>query len=165
MERNEVYAALTEAELAGKFHWIIYVAKGKRTGHKIHATTNGNTTPWQFEAKSWDGPSSVAAVAFLKIGHIADDADYSHLVRCVEDIPMSIPENQRARESKFTCRVWFKEAIRTLNEIGLFVKCDDVDALEAELIQKTSAAQYLRGGGEGSRKVLTAVAKKAEAWS
>lgn len=47
---------------------------------------------------------------------------------------MKVPEIDKERESKFTCRVWFREAIRRLNAPGV-IKCTNVDALEQEVYQ------------------------------
>ena len=126
----------------------------------MHATTKANTIPWKFEVAEWNGLASVLAVAFVKIGHILDDLDHTALLLYIKDIPMSIPDNQQPKEFKFTCRVWFKEAIRQLNRAGVFVKCDDVEALEKELSQKATAAEYM-----GLQRPFIASSKNAGRWS
>lgn len=98
-------------------------------------------------------------MAFIKIGHIDLDFDHTLLVDYVKDIPMAVPPSQRSKEPKFTCRVWFKEAIRVLNDSGVFVKCPDVDALEDELTRKALAGAY---NGQG---ILIGSASGANAWS
>lgn len=70
--------------------------------------------------------------------------------RIVEGIGMDVvPEVDRRREERFTCRVWFREAIRRLVENNI-LHCLDVDALEAELISLSSpsAEGVLAGTGK-----------------
>ncbi|KAF9474025.1 hypothetical protein BDN70DRAFT_885286 [Pholiota conissans] len=44
---------------------------------------------------------------------------------------MSVPTIDENTEPTFTCRVWFKEAIRILNNSG-YISCPDVNQLEVE---------------------------------
>ena len=59
----------------------------------------------------------------------------------LKDIPMAIPLRDIPREPNFTCRVWFREAIRQLNWSQMFVHCNDVDALEKEVWESASGAE------------------------
>ncbi|KAJ3997597.1 hypothetical protein F5050DRAFT_1711170 [Lentinula boryana] len=141
-KKNDIYAALARSNARGTFHWAIYLVLNNERGYKIHATTHGGRTPWEYECVEWNGPDSVLAVVFTLIGHLDDDFNVDHLQLYVKDIPMNIiPRNQQG-EPEFTCRVWFKEAIRQLHASGMFVKCPDVDALERELVAKASAMEY-----------------------
>ena len=126
--------------------------------HATNTGVDGGQTDWRFECVPWEGTRDPTAVAFLKIGDIDPDFDWTLIVEYVKDIPMDIPSSQRAREPKFTCRVWFKEAIRMLNESGMFVKCPDVDALEEELRQRAIYAAF-------NRKVIIESATKAVVWT
>jgi len=45
-------------------------------------------------------------------------------------IPMSTPDADKPQQ--FSCRIWFKEAVRVLHERGV-IRCPDVDRLETEL--------------------------------
>ncbi|EAU86218.1 hypothetical protein CC1G_03429 [Coprinopsis cinerea okayama7 len=159
MKQNEIYAALTEVNVAGMFHWSLYVVEADgKPGWQVHAT-NKDTDVWRFAQDSWDGPSSEGAIAFLKIGEIMEGLDVSCLLEYVQNIPMAVPPSQEDKEPAFTCRVWFKEAVRILNDSGLFVECMDVDALEYELAQRAIVAQYSR------QLPVIAVAKNARAWT
>ena len=62
----------------------------------------------------------------------------------LKPIPMSIPSIDKDIEPKFTCRVWWREAIRKLSSFGL-IDCMDVELLEKEC--KAFAGQnFLEGG-------------------
>ncbi|PBK82249.1 hypothetical protein ARMGADRAFT_947043, partial [Armillaria gallica] len=136
-----VYVALTKNEISGTYHWILYFVVTPKSGWKMHATNDGDARTWRYERKTWDGPDSFLAVTFTKIGHVDNNFDVEMLEEYVKDIPMSLPEVDIGKEPRFTCRVWFKEAIRHLNLTELFVNCPDVDALERELIQRASALE------------------------
>jgi hypothetical protein len=49
----------------------------------------------------------------------------------LKTIPMVVPDIDKAREPKFTCRVWFREAIRVLHKRGI-INCTNLDSLEQE---------------------------------
>ncbi|KAJ3737266.1 hypothetical protein DFJ43DRAFT_250669 [Lentinula guzmanii] len=141
--KNDIYAALTRSDVRGAFHWAIYLVIDQKTGYRLHATTHGGRTPWEYECVLWDGPEFVLAVTFTLIGQLHEDLDVECLEAYVKDIPMNIIPRDQQREPKFTCRVWFKEAIRQIHASGMFVNCPDVDALERELLTKTTAMEYL----------------------
>ncbi len=46
-------------------------------------------------------------------------------------VPLAVPEADEGREPEFTCRVWWREAIRRLHVEGI-ISCPDVDGLERE---------------------------------
>ena len=64
----------------------------------------------------------------------------------------------KVAEGSFIYEIWFKEAIRRLNDSGLFVLCEDVDALEMDLNEKACAVEY---AGEVPRVLDT---KYASPW-
>ncbi len=101
-------------------------------------------------------------MTFTKIGHVDNDFDVEMLEEYVKDIPMSLPEVDVGKEPRFTCRVWFKEAIRRLNRAELFVNCPDVDALERELVQRASALELGQLGNMMLPYFYTT--KLAQAW-
>ncbi|KAK0205977.1 hypothetical protein DFS33DRAFT_1240702, partial [Desarmillaria ectypa] len=150
-QKNDVCAVLTSTSMAGVFFWSLYLVvatnlQDSSTGYKFHATNKIGTAPWQYECVLWVNTQSEDSipVTFTKIGRIPDDWNYSYLDYFLSSIPMSIPDIDRAREPRFTCRVWFREAVRTLHAAEMFVKCTDVDALERDLVTKATAAEYLR---------------------
>ena len=61
---------------------------------------------------------------------------------------MAIPVEDREVEPLFTCRVWWKQAIRLLSRNG-YIVCSDLQALESEC--KRYAAQNLRSNGKNKR--------------
>ncbi|KAK0467713.1 uncharacterized protein EV420DRAFT_1634975 [Desarmillaria tabescens] len=180
IQRDDIYASLAKSDQVWKSHWIIYFVivcqasslclilniddahRIRERVSKMHATNQGNTSPWKYERVEWNGPDSTLAVTFTKIGHVDDDLTVEAFEQYIIDISMSIPDVDRGKESRFTCRVWFKEAIRRLNDAQLFVNCPDVDALEKELNRKATALQYAQLDIT-LPKLL--VAKKAAPWS
>lgn len=145
---NDIYAALTETNIAGKFHWSIFVATSATDGWKMHATNMPSGLAWRFERVHWCGASTdPSAVLFMKIGAIPPglDAETLELYLCESNIPMDVvPPAQRGAEPRFTCRVWFHEAVRVLDDAQMFVRCADVEALMRELVGKGCAMQALR---------------------
>lgn len=95
------------------------------------------------EVARWNGPESVLAVTFTKIGQLADGLNHETLDLYLRDITMTV-DTQVNRERTFSCRVWFREAIRCLNDSGMFVSCSQkrLELLEAELVERACAAEY-----------------------
>ncbi|KAK0483043.1 hypothetical protein EDD18DRAFT_1010709, partial [Armillaria luteobubalina] len=138
-QKNEIYAVLSDFPGSSGYRWALYLALNAETGIKFHVITR--TGDWAYETREWPGPASKLAVTFTKIGRMLPDWDPSFLEYYLSSIPLTIPEVDHAREPSFTCRVWFKEAVRTLNRAQMFVKCPDVDTLEADLLYKADAAR------------------------
>ena len=70
---------------------------------------------------------------------------YEHVLDDIlKTVPLAVPEEDQNRFQAFSCRVWFRHAIRTLNSYGIYVQCPDVDVLEDELIKHATAAQVRR---------------------
>ena len=67
------------------------------------------------------------------IGHINGDLrnGYNTILGLLRAIPMTVPAVDMYTEPSFTCRVWFKEAVRILHDRG-FVNCPDINRLEQE---------------------------------
>lgn len=82
-------------------------------------------------------------MTFTKIGELPSGMDYLFLDTYFRDIPMAVPKIDYGRELVFTCRVWFRQAIRQLHDAAMFVECPNVDSLESELISRAVAAEYL----------------------
>lgn len=64
-------------------------------------------------------------------GYVKGDNEYNAIVTLLKAIPLTIPDVDTHVEPVFTCRVWFKEAVRRLHNDG-YVDCPDVYAFEAE---------------------------------
>ena len=71
--------------------------------------------------------------------------DYNSVFQLLKGIPMTIPQEDVGIEPKFTCRVWWKQAIRLLSDRG-YIKCDNVQALENECIEYAKTNPRLHGG-------------------
>ena len=65
------------------------------------------------------------------LGALGPTNSYNSLFQLLKEIPMTIPQEDIGIEPKFTCRVWWKQAIRLLSDRG-YIKCDNVQALENE---------------------------------
>jgi hypothetical protein len=68
-----------------------------------------------------------------------------------------IPSRDRYRERKFSGRVWWREAVRQLDEAGVFLECKSVDMLEAEIKNRAIKAQYLQRNEPLPRVFKTAI--------
>ncbi|KAF9460183.1 hypothetical protein BDZ94DRAFT_1324255 [Collybia nuda] len=113
------------------------------TTYKFHVTTEGASPEWHYECAQWDEEDLPQAVSFTKIGEIPDGLDHRHLDEYLRGIPMTVSKVDGNREHLFTCRVWFREAVRQLHDSGIFVECHDIDSLENELTNRATAAEYL----------------------
>ncbi|KAJ7862484.1 hypothetical protein B0H14DRAFT_2740207 [Mycena olivaceomarginata] len=101
---GDILAVLFSSFAIGTFHWAVCVPINSKEAAKYHANNAGSK--WLFEDP---------------------DILRDHL----EPVSMSIPVIDQAREPEFNCRVWFREAVRVLDQAGI-LQCQDVDALEAE---------------------------------
>lgn len=68
----------------------------------------------------------------IPLGDVPPTLTLEKMSTLLEAIPMSITPSDMAVESGFSCRVWFKQAMRFLMQHGI-VKCRDVVALENEM--------------------------------
>lgn len=140
LEENGVYAALYTNEHGKSWHWAIYFHRFhypspniEISGYKMHATNTYG--PWQYERTDQDILSTHTLTTITKIGAIHDlQWGVEFLETYLKAIPMSIPRVDELYEKAFTCRVWFREAIRVLHNEGFCINCSDVNALCRELI-------------------------------
>ena len=65
------------------------------------------------------------------LGALGPTNSYNSLFQLLKEIPMTIPQEDIGIEPKFTCRVWWKQAIRVFSDRG-YIECDNVKALENE---------------------------------
>ncbi|KII92218.1 hypothetical protein PLICRDRAFT_172333 [Plicaturopsis crispa FD-325 SS-3] len=84
----------------------------------------------------------------VQFGRFTQANTVDSIDRLFKSIPQIIPAVDQAEEPVFSCRVWFKEAVRVLNANGI-VRCPDVYALENELTQydEEQDAKTVTGGG------------------
>jgi len=150
LEYNGIYAALSMNDPQNLYHWALYLhhPNNGHTGFKFHAADGPNNT-WSFEGHPYSMSDSASIVLLTKIGSIQDPTwGPEYLLPYIDAtaIPMEVPYIDRVVEPKFTCRVWFREAIRQLDSCGLFLQCSDVNALESELIAQAMLAEALPSG-------------------
>lgn len=54
---------------------------------------------------------------------------------------MTLPDCDQATDGYFRCRVWLKQAIRALNDVGI-ISCSDADAVVNGELRKLAEANY-----------------------
>lgn len=125
------------------YHWILFATDGTTVSDKFHATNRQGG--WQYQKAThsiWESRSLFAAVQFAQLhGRTADELD-----GLLRTIPMAVPPSESAG-TQFTCRIWFREAVRVLHREGI-VNVPDVDELEAELKGLAADAQAGVESGE-----------------
>ncbi|OSX61551.1 hypothetical protein POSPLADRAFT_1144713, partial [Postia placenta MAD-698-R-SB12] len=142
---NSIVAALFTRGRDEGFHWMLALPGAGEEPASRH-NPRGR---WQFQAGDHNLPQSETLCTVIRIGSRGMTTP-AQIRRIVEGIGMNVvPEVDRRREERFTCRVWFREAIRRLVENNI-LHCLDVDALEAELISLSSpsAEGVLAGTGK-----------------
>nr|VWO96024.1 APH domain-containing protein [Ganoderma boninense] len=126
-----------------RFHWYLFVPNADATadahldvqpGLKMHATTDYSPSEtdrrWCFDATPTTlatdegGLAAAATVGRLKPDSGSDDGrgarSQDALREMLARIPVDVvPEADKGREPKFTCRVWVREALRRMHEAGL----------------------------------------------
>ncbi|EED83438.1 predicted protein [Postia placenta Mad-698-R] len=147
---NSIVAALFTRGRDEGFHWMLALpGAGEEPGADLKLHVNNPRGRWQFQAGDHNLPQSETLCTVIRIGSRGMTTP-AQIRRIVEGIGMNVvPEVDRRREERFTCRVWFREAIRRLVENNI-LHCLDVDALEAELISLSSpsAEGVLAGTGK-----------------
>ncbi|KAJ7209996.1 hypothetical protein GGX14DRAFT_363864 [Mycena pura] len=141
LDVGDILAVLFSRSELDTFHWTICVPMSSKVAAKYHAKNSGDF--WWFEdpvpLHSILTSSTVAAA--IKIGTM--DPTYASkdvLRQYLSPISMSTPAVDQEKEPRFTCRVWFREAIRILHQAGILT-CTDVDALEEECVEHAKANQ------------------------
>lgn len=125
------------------FHWFIFVPFAEEAdtniqqGYKINAIENFSTGTkvYEFDRTTYTLATSMSVAAAAVIGRLPDQPGHTleDLVTLLSAIPVNVvPDVDKERETKFTCRVWVREAVRLMNANG-YVRCPDVNALEEEM--------------------------------
>ncbi|TFK84993.1 hypothetical protein K466DRAFT_588458 [Polyporus arcularius HHB13444] len=142
-----IAAALCKTTDTGKYHWIIYLITDLcgSSGFKYHATNQMGAAPWHYEYTRWEGLESARCVTLTPIGRVpnrneksADDLD-----AILREVPLEVPQVDRRMFDRFTCRTWFRAAIRKLNDKRMYVRCPDVDLLEDKLTRMATAIEMM----------------------
>ncbi|TFY62519.1 hypothetical protein EVJ58_g3825 [Rhodofomes roseus] len=107
---------------------------------------------WQFYTSEWNPFTSQSCLTLALIGRVVDfePENPSHSVdamrECLQAIPMTIPPQDVGREPMFTCRVWFREALRRLTAHDAFSMIMGPDEMMESLRNRTIAIQYMNPG-------------------
>ncbi|KAF9495955.1 hypothetical protein BDN71DRAFT_1446886 [Pleurotus eryngii] len=136
---GDILAVLYSRGDGETFHWAICLPISTRNAVKLHAKDPG-LGHWFFEypPPEDDLVGSKIVCAAIKIGKLAGDFDIAAVENILQAIPMKVPALDAEIEPRFSCRVWFKEAVRQLAYAGV-ITCTDVYALENE------CNEYARG--------------------
>lgn len=117
----------------------------------FHATRPNEQDPnfWEFQTDNWDPFKSRSCLTVALIGRVVtfDPCNPTQaaetLCCCLQEIPMAVPPQDRTREPRFTCRVWFREALRRFmvhQAVQLVMSPEEImDSLK----NRTTAVQYM----------------------
>ncbi|KAI1793423.1 hypothetical protein LXA43DRAFT_1059795 [Ganoderma leucocontextum] len=134
---DSIYCALFSRG-DGKFHWTIVIPSNNSNDVEMLHVRNPSGG-WSFERKTHDVSNSLTACVIVKTGH-----SHGH------------PTVDKTIETQFTCRVWFKQAIRVLAANGV-LRCPDVYALEREIIRYGEAQDAKTIAGMGYKYHVASV--------
>ncbi|KAH9830498.1 uncharacterized protein C8Q71DRAFT_368342 [Rhodofomes roseus] len=142
-----IYAGLFSRR-DGTFHWTVMVPLNDTVCEKFHATEDSNG--WRYEHTPHTVVTSRTACVVVKIAQL-NNLTIEYLDRLLSTIPMeTLPADQG---QQFTCRIWFREAIRRLHKAGV-LQCPSVNNLEFELKDQASS-HYMNLERGATYKVLT----------
>ncbi|KZT56285.1 hypothetical protein CALCODRAFT_484081 [Calocera cornea HHB12733] len=109
------------------FHWMITTDDGSTARWAFHAVNQlDGLAGWMYEMRNFSPVSSFTALAAVQIGPFIPQAT---LNAWLSAIPMQTHVDDLP--AAFTCRLWFRHAIRVLTAAGL-INCIDINGLEAE---------------------------------
>ncbi|KNZ54601.1 hypothetical protein VP01_2903g3 [Puccinia sorghi] len=125
-----------------RFHWTIFIPhppsgtqRSSSSGVKFHVIDMSRDPFWAYEVDwNFNLQDCLSVGAAVVIGRLRRPwgAREIHELLSTRVPPNVIPQCDRGRETRFSCRVWVKEAIRMLDYCGV-LQCDDVDELEYEI--------------------------------
>ncbi|KAI0640319.1 hypothetical protein C8Q77DRAFT_126929 [Trametes polyzona] len=147
---GNILAALCRTPDIGLYHWIIYLCTSDVGGYKFHAHNSSNTRPWVYEKAEWAAIESERCVTLTKIGRLPHGKTVDDVDAALRVIPINVvPDIDRPRfHSRFTCLVWFREALRRLHTAGI-ITVINLDKLEEKLVYLATGTSYQR-----ARKLL-----------
>ncbi|EPQ51486.1 hypothetical protein GLOTRDRAFT_25945, partial [Gloeophyllum trabeum ATCC 11539] len=101
-----------------RYHWLLFVAdpeSERGAGTKIHVTDRPLATRpedlWHFEHQPYTINSSQSVCAAAVIGKLPAGKTVSDLISIVDTIPLNeVPAAEKPKETKFSCRLWVREA-------------------------------------------------------
>jgi len=130
-EINDICAGLFSCGDGMRFHWAILIPHSPTMAHKIHTT---QSTDWSYDVEEQSLVGADGAVELLmtvvKLGSLNETGTtFESLEEITKSVPVGVPPID---EEVFTCRTWFKGAIKELDELGILT-CRDTDRLEKDL--------------------------------
>ena len=111
-----------------------------------------NTAPWRYERAPWSAMDPLYdCITLTRIGRIRDidhiEAEIEKMDEVLKKIPMTVSDiDVPLVGGQFTCRKWFRSAVRMLMKEGLLPPID-INRLENALTKLTTAKQYQRNAG------------------
>ncbi|RDX52572.1 hypothetical protein K466DRAFT_204947 [Polyporus arcularius HHB13444] len=168
LQPGTLFAALCDTGEVGKFHWLLYLCISRRTGYKYHATNQMGSIPWKYEYGPWDGPQSQRCITLTPIGKVEDwgartpHACAEELHSILRNVPLITPPVDQSTHDRFTCRTWFRAAIRRLDGMQKYVQCPDVDLLEEKLAKMATAAELMNARDNAVAHPPTRIMKPTE---
>lgn len=147
---NEAIVAALFTRLDGTFHWMLALPGAGLNGNAMRLHVINPEQIWQFDDSSQDLMHSHRLCTVVKIGsrrtreQTFTPAEVRNLLAMIE---LATPVFELARGvQNFTCRVWFRQAVRVLIEKHM-VYCPRIKDLEDELLRlATPNAQRVFGG-------------------
>jgi len=148
-----LYAILSSGVDLASWHWLLFIpeSSGGR-GTCFHVVRNTLHSPWRFEVSVRDVLKSGDTICIIKIGDLSSLGSLPDILLEIHDTLKYVPvptlgHYDMFTNSEFTCRTWFLQAVRALDERG-FVECDDITKLEKEikcLVFQSSSIHSSRG--------------------
>jgi len=148
-----LYAVLNWRLDLASWHWLLFVSEstGSR-GTAFHVIRNSSHSPWKFEVSVRDVVRARETICIIKIGDLSSLGSLSDILLEIRDTLKYVPIPALGHfdiftNSEFTCRTWFLQAVRALDERG-FVECEDTTKLEREIkcfALQSSAVHSVKG--------------------
>ncbi|KAH9841777.1 uncharacterized protein C8Q71DRAFT_738748 [Rhodofomes roseus] len=135
----------------GAFHWIIFLCTDNTNGVMFHVINPDEQDPdrWEFSTGSWDALKSKSCLTIALVGRVVtfDPRDPSRATdtmrQCLQSVPLAVPPEDRGREPRFTCRVWFAAALRRLMSHRAFQLIKTPEEIMESMRNRTTAVQFM----------------------
>lgn len=138
---NGLYIVLSNMDQAYLFHWGLFLAKTSKAGTNFHIT-NGLTTryKWKYESKPNRNLNESRTLLFASKIAVLDPALHEPLAEQLAAVPIA----SSPRYGSISCRVWVKEALATLDDLGFIKLTEDLYIIETHLVDKAEEYRGMR---------------------
>ncbi|KDQ55116.1 hypothetical protein JAAARDRAFT_37634 [Jaapia argillacea MUCL 33604] len=151
LEPGSLYAVLNQRGELGSWHWSLFFSDPLRlqqasklnnkadttisTGTMYHALNDNPQRQWRFQIDpNRDVVHATQTVLIMKLVDLSYLGTHLEILTALENNMRDVPvEGSVLGRQEFSGRHWFLSAMKSLDEAG-FVNCEDVDALEREVI-------------------------------